>query len=68
MFHYFTLAEVYEYAARMGYDREAVEITYDEYDGVYMVEFGREYTEAWYWEFESLEAPAVYYEHREWED
>lgn len=67
MFHYFTLEEVYEYAVRMGYGRESVEITYDDYDRVYMVEFGREYTESWYWEFESLEQPSVYYEHREWE-
>ena len=29
--------------------------------------YGREYTESWYWEFESLEQPSVYYEHREWE-
>lgn len=68
MFHYFTLPEVYDYAAKMGYSKEDVEIRFSEYDKVWEVSFGQEYTEAWFWEFESLDAPATWYEHREWED
>lgn len=66
MFHYFTLPEVYAYALQMGYTHEDVEVTDDE--GYYEVSFGHEYTEMWCWEFESLDAPAVDYEHMVWED
>ena len=66
-FHYFTLEEVYQYAEKMGYSREDVEIEcYDE-DG-YDVSFGREDTEIWSWDFEDLTQPAVDYEHLIWED
>lgn len=68
MFHYFTLPEVYDYAAKMGYSKEDVEIQFSEYDEVWEVSFGHEYTEVWFWEFESLDAPATWYEHQEWED
>ena len=66
-FHYFTLEEVYQYAEKMGYSREDVEIEcYDE-DG-YDVSFGREDTEIWSWDFENLTQPAVDYEYLIWED
>lgn len=66
MFHYFTLSEVYAYALQMGYTREDVEIV--DAGEYYDVSFGHEYTEMWCWEFDSLDAPAVYYEHMVWED
>ena len=68
MFHYFTLPEVYDYAAKMGYTPDDVEITFHEEDGYYDVSFGHEYTEMWCWEFDALDAPAVAYDHMVWED
>lgn len=78
MFHYFTLEEVYEYAERMGYAREDVEIErvcveYDwnqmkEVAWDYEVSFGHEGTEVWVWTFEDLEGVSVDYEHGVWED
>lgn len=76
-FHYFTLEEVYEYAERMGYTREQVEIEEDysySYDDDleilegYEVSFGHEYTEVWSWYFKDLEQPATDYDHLVWED
>lgn len=62
----------------MGYEREDVEIKkicceYDwglnqEVAWEYEVSFGYEYTEAWVWTFEDLEATAIDYEHEVWED
>lgn len=66
MFHYFTLSEIYDYAMKIGYTREDVEIIGS--DGYYEVLVGCEYTEMWRWEFESLDAPAVDYEHMVWSD
>lgn len=73
MFHYFTLEEVYKYAEKLGYSKEQVEIKkvctgYDyeleqEIEWEYEVSFGHEWTEAWVWSFESLDEPAVDYEH-----
>ena len=68
MFHYFTLPEIYEYAAKMGYTKEQVEIQFCDYDETWEVSFGYEYTEVWRWEFESLDAPATWYERLVWED
>ena len=68
MFHYYTLPEVYDYAVKMGYTHDDVEITFHEEDGYYDVSFGREYTEMWYWEFDDLDAPSTVYEHMLWED
>ena len=78
MFHYFTLEEVYDYAERLGYAREDVEIRrecaeYDyeleeEVDWQYEVSFGHEYTEVWFWVFDDLSEPARDYEHAVWED
>jgi len=76
-FHYFVLEEVYQYAERMGYSRESVDVEpvygYD-YDAEeeflegYDVSFGHEYSEAWSWFFEDLSQPAVDYDHLVWED
>lgn len=78
MFTYYTLEQVYEYAERMGYEREDVmieqycsEYDYDldqEVGYEYQVWFGQEYTETWTWIFEDLEAPAIDYEHEVGED
>lgn len=66
-FHYFTLEEVYQYAEKMGYSREDVQIDcYDEDE--YEVSFGHEYTEMWIWDFEDLTQPAIDYDHLTWED
>ena len=78
MFEYFTLEQVYEYAERLGYGREdvdvervCVEYDYDleqEVAWEYQVSFGHEYTEAWVWTFEDLAEPATDYNHLVWED
>lgn len=77
MFKYFTLEQVYEYAERMGYEREDVEIkvrtdfdwnTEEWYLVGYEVSFGQEYTEVWTWTFEDLEESATGYDHLVWED
>ena len=78
MFEYFTLEQVYEYAERLGYGREDVEVERycSEYDWdleqevawEYQVSFGHECTEAWVWTFEDLEEQATDYEHMVWED
>lgn len=77
MFHYFSLEEVYQYAERLGYDREDVEVRQDfgydydkeeEFPDGYEVSFGHEDSEMWVWEFDSLEEPAWDYEHIVWED
>ncbi len=77
MFHYYSLEEVYEYAERLGYSREDVEIVeqlgydYEEEHDIlfgYEVSFGHEYTQMWVWQFDSLDAPAVDYSHIVWED
>lgn len=78
MFEYFTLEQVYEYAERLGYEREDVEVEQycSEYDydldqevaWEYQVSFGHMYVEAWVWTFEDLEAQATDYEHIVWED
>ena len=77
-FHYFTLEEVYQYAEKMGYSQEDIEITRicSEYDydldcevaWDYEVSFGHEYTEMWFWTFEDLTQPAIDYDHLTWED
>jgi hypothetical protein len=76
-FHYFTLEEVYQYAEKMGYSREDVEILEDssyDYDNDleilegYEVSFGHECTEMWSWYFEDLTQPATEYDHLTWED
>lgn len=75
-FHYFTLEEVYQYAEKMGYSREDVEIEedYSYYEDDlkvlegYEVSFGHEYTEMWSWYFEDLTQPATEYDHLVWED
>lgn len=69
MFRPYTLEDVYKYAEKFGYSRESVEILPYEYaDGHYdyTVQFGREYTEMWVWEFEDLEGTAYDYEHLIW--
>lgn len=78
MFHHYTLEEVYDYAVRMGYDREDVEVErmcveydYDldhEVAWEYQVSFGHEGTEMWVWSFEDLDEQAYDYEHQVWED
>ena len=77
MFHYYTLEEVYNYAEKLGYSREDVEIVkelgydYDKEEEIllgYEVRFGYEDTEVWAWEFESLDECAIDYEHMVWED
>ena len=77
MFHYYTLEEVYNYAEKLGYSREDVEIVkelgydYDKEEEIllgYEVGFGHEYTETWVWEFENLDECAIDYEHMIWED
>jgi hypothetical protein len=61
----------------MGYAKEDVEVEefmgydYDEdkeFVLSYTVSFGHEYTEMWVWQFDSLEEPAVDYDHLVWED
>lgn len=68
----FTLEEVYQYAEKLGYSREDVEIEeimgydYDEekeFFEYYVVSFGHEYTEVWAWYFDSLEETATDYDH-----
>lgn len=78
MFHYYTLEEVYEFAASVGYSREEVKIerVAVEYDfeleqdvaWEYVVSFGDEYGESWEWSFEDLSKPAVDYLHEVCED
>ena len=67
MFKNYTLKDIYEYAEKMGYAQEDVEIEPCEYlDGTtdYTVWFGLEYTETWTWTFEGdLEGYATDYEH-----
>ena len=71
-FSYFTLAQIYEYAEKMGFAQKDVEISKETFlDGSaeYVVSFGHEYTEQWIWTFEeSLDGQSVDYEHELWED
>lgn len=74
----FSLEEVYEYAEKMGYSREDVNIEkvccqydYDleeEVDWDYEVSFGHIYSEYWSWSFKDLDGVAFDYEHEVVED
>jgi hypothetical protein len=66
MFKPFTLEDVKEYAVKMGYEVEDIEIQED--GGEYEVSFGHEYTEVWVWTFDDLEDVATDYEHAVWDD
>lgn len=66
-FHYFTLAEIYEYAKKLGYSKDEVEIE-EVCNDYYEVSFGHVFTEVWLWSFSSLEEVAFDYEHIVWCD
>lgn len=78
MYRHFTLKEVYEYAERLGYACEDVEVykvctEYDyeleqEVDWQYEVYFGHRYDEEWLWVFDDLDQPARDYIHSFGED
>ncbi len=77
MFKPFTMEDIKEYAKKMGYAEEDIEIEeYDDYNYEtgetkkwYDVSFGREWTETWTWYFcESLEGYAEDYFHEIVED
>lgn len=66
MFKPFTLEDVKEYAVKMGYSKEDVEII--DHEDYYSVFFGNECTEFWEWEFEDLDSVATDYYHEIVED